>query len=454
MSVAWQQQVFALDARYNAHRAKGSPNFRTLYIRRRNQLLREFGSGKDSNLCRQYLKIRGSLLQSRYGSSFDQISLRRLSTRTSPESNQCNDWMGSFTKDIEDSTSHYSIDDLSPSNPRHTTIHENYAFVGVHHIFDQHTAAVTMLKFANNDRARLCCISNDSTLSICNLLSQPPTLECILKGHTAPVTGCDWSMSNDLLVSSSLDGQLCVWDTSSHKCIRAIRGTTRLLSCLFHPVNNNVVIAGNINGHVEVVNISTGIKHSSSMGGRVLSMAFESSGVNLWAGNDQGYLMLFRYDMNSGKLTKFRRIFLGEQVPISSINWRAWISRETRDPSLLVNLASNSLRLYRVTDKGLELKKNFKVKHSPFFNIKSTFCPIMSFRKGACIVTGSEDSCVYFLDVESDSDSKAVVNKLQGHSSPVLSVSFNYDESLLSTSDNQGLVIVWTRTNKQSSDLT
>lgn len=58
-------------------------------------------------------------------------------------------------------------------------------------------------------------------------------------------------------------------------------------------------------------------------------------------------------------------------------------------------------------------------------------------------VTGSEDSCVYFLDIERES--KAVLNKLQGHACPVLGVSFNYDESLLATSDYQGLVIVWSR---------
>lgn len=46
-----------------------------------------------------------------------------------------------------------------------------------------------MVKFANNDRARLCCVSNDATVSICNVLTQPPTLECILRGHTQAVTG-------------------------------------------------------------------------------------------------------------------------------------------------------------------------------------------------------------------------------------------------------------------------
>ncbi|XP_014246981.1 WD repeat-containing protein 13-like [Cimex lectularius] len=449
MSTAWQQQVFALDARYNAHRAKNHPNFRTLYIRRRNQLLREFGGGKDSALWKQYLRLRGILLQNRYGSSFDQMSLRRLSinTRVSPES----------TAQLSDVDSFNKEGDLSPCRDKSraysgSNLFDNYySFVNVHHIFDQHSSAVTMVKFANNDRARLCCISNDSTVSICNLLTQPPTLECIMKGHEREVTGCDWSFANDLIVTSSLDGQICVWNTSNYKCIRSVRDSvpTELLSCLFHPVNNNIVVAGNIKGQVEVLNISTGIKLRNNVGGKVLSLAFDSSGNSLWAGNDLGYIMSFYFNVNSGKLNKHKRIFVGVSAAITNINWRAWISREARDPSLLVNIAANMIQLYRVTDKGLQLKRGFIIEHkNQNSHIRSTFCPIMSFRKGACIVTGSEDSCVHFLDIGCESVMNAAVNKLQGHSSPVFGVSFNYDESLLSTSDQQGLVIVWKRDTK------
>lgn len=64
-----------------------------------------------------------------------------------------------------------------------------------------------------------------------------------------------------------------------------------------------------------------------------------------------------------------------------------------------------------------------------------------------CIsVTGSEDMCVYFFDVERAT--KAIVNKLQGHSAAVLDVSFNCDESLLASSDAKGMVIVWKREQK------
>lgn len=54
--------------------------------------------------------------------------------------------------------------------------------------------------------------------------------------------------------------------------------------------------------------------------------------------------------------------------------------------------------------------------------------------------------CVHFFDVERAA--KAAVNKLRGHSAPVLDVSFNCDESLLASSDASGMVIVWRREQK------
>ncbi|GCC42646.1 hypothetical protein chiPu_0026764, partial [Chiloscyllium punctatum] len=93
----------------------------------------------------------------------------------------------------------------------------------------------------------------------------------------------------------------------------------------------------------------------------------------------------------------------------------------------------------------LQLKRTFDIQQN-MNPIHSTFCPLMSFRQGACVVTGSEDMCVYFFDVERVT--KAMVNKLQGHSAAVLDVSFNCDESLLASSDTKGMVIIWRREQK------
>ena len=57
----------------------------------------------------------------------------------------------------------------------------------------------------------------------------------------------------------------------------------------------------------------------------------------------------------------------------------------------------------------------------------------MSLLQGACVVSGGEDGSVYFFDVESGT----LVNKLQGHSNPVLCVCWTYDESLLASCDTE-----------------
>ena len=75
------------------------------------------------------------------------------------------------------------------------------------------------------------------------------------------------------------------------------------------------------------------------------------------------------------------------------------------------------------------------------------FCNGKTFSTFDFTVSGSEDMSVYFFDVERET--KPCVNKLQGHSAPVLDVSFNYDESLLASCDALGMVIVWKREQKQ-----
>ncbi|CAG5051859.1 unnamed protein product [Parnassius apollo] len=429
MAAAFQQQIFALDARFNAYRAPGNPNFKTLYIRRRSQLLRENAKFKDIETIKKYINIRSQLLQRRYGVQ-DNISISSASSRARSSSKAS-----------------LAVDDI----PNHTfkkkndlSISENYAFSGVHHIFDQHTEEVSVVKFANNDRSKLCCASSDGTVSICDVTASPPKVSFILEGHTKAVTGVDWSASNEQLVTCGADAALCVWEPARRRRLRRARGplSAPLLCCAFLPANNNMVIAGNARGMVAVLNVSTGIYPkggSSILGGKVLSIACESSGRMFWAANDKGVIVSYHMS-GAGALSKLRRCCVGGAV--TSLSWSPWLARH---PALLVSATDNSLYLFRITDRegSLSLKKRFETAHSRY-SVKSTFCPIMSFRRGVCVVSGGEDACVYFLDIEGHAD-QPVVNKLQGHASAVLGVSFSYDESLLASSDVSGLVIVWRR---------
>lgn len=86
------------------------------------------------------------------------------------------------------------------------TIEENYAFTGVYHIFDQHSGAVTAVKFANDDKSRLACCSMDGTVSVCQLIPAPATVICVLKGHSSGVTGLKYFLYtlNNLLKDSDI----------------------------------------------------------------------------------------------------------------------------------------------------------------------------------------------------------------------------------------------------------
>ncbi|KAI5729416.1 hypothetical protein M8J76_002280 [Diaphorina citri] len=400
----WQQQAFALDVRLNAHRVAKHANLRTLYIRRRNQLLRENSAStsdqlRNDQLRKTYIKIRSHLLTQRYNVSLDTMSVNSKgrsvhSVPSTPDLSATNIWNEQVLSENE----------VVPTN------------------------AVSMIKFAHNDRARLCAVSHDCTMSVCNVATSPPHVEFVFQGHSRPVTGCDWSASNDLIATCSLDGSVRLWSVQDRVCLRRVTELTGhpVFSCLFHPVNNNLLLTGSSAGMVAVVNVSTGIY--------------------VKGGSCKGVIVSILCD-DLGRLSKGKRLVLSQDCPITCLSWRSWISREARDPTLLVNIAANAVCILKVLDKegAVQLKRKFNVNHkSSKYQVRSTFCPIMSFREGACVVTGSEDSCVYFLDIQSK-EHKNAVNKLQGHACPVLGVSFNYDESLLATSDYQGLIILWSR---------
>ena len=150
-----------------------------------------------------------------------------------------------------------------------TTLSENYAFAGVYHVFDQHTdsagngesweriqgvaglsgarltlLAVPKVQFAHDDRHLLACCSLDGTISVCRLAPGPPAVLRVLRGHDGGVADFAWSLSNDVLVSASLDGTLRLWAPNDGRCIRRVPDPdgAALLCCAFQPLNNNLTV--------------------------------------------------------------------------------------------------------------------------------------------------------------------------------------------------------------------
>lgn len=450
------QQIIALDAKYKNYRCKNDRSFRTAYIRRRIQLLREYSKNNiiDYNIRREYLKLRKQIINKLFGPMSEISSMIGSSIRSSRlylDKTECND-----VKENEEKCNSLKLvptehAEASRKMAGGTSVDENYAFRGMHHIFDDHAGhKTTAVKFANDEKDLFAYSSMSGSIFICTL-SPNPTVLHQLQRHDGGTTDFCWSLSNDLIISVGFDSSLRLWQANTGTTLRVILSKKLGLAggpvhcCLFQPLNNNMVLCGNGGGQVFVVNISTGKLVKNGLGsttGAVISMSFDSSGRLLWCGTDNGHIYSFKFDLLTGSLTKLHEMLINRLSMITSIQSRSWASREASNPSVLVNVSKNLLSLYKVVDETglLQLKKNFHVKHTDTI-IKSVFCPIMSFRRGACVVSGSEDGNIAFFDIERAT--KTRVNLLQGHSSAVVDVSFNHDESMLVSCDVQGSVFVW-----------
>nr|XP_032626089.1 LOW QUALITY PROTEIN: WD repeat-containing protein 13 [Chelonoidis abingdonii] len=385
MAAVWQQ-VLAVDARYNAYRTPGFPQFRTQYIRRRSQLLRENAkAGHDPGARKLYVRLRAQLLAQRYGPLSEQSSFRAYSNSIVRSSRTTLDRMEDFEDDARalgarghrrsvsrgsyqlqaqmnraayderppGSVVPTSVAEASRAMAGDTTLSENYAFAGMYHVFDQHVdEAVPKVQFANDDKHLLACCSLDGTISVCQLAPAPPARVLrVLRGHSrGPSTDFrTGSSSNDVLVPPRWTAPCAFWAAAAVRYVAA-----------------SLDAPGRCSG-----------------------------------GDDRGTvcLLLSFFDMH-GKLTG-KRVVVQEAALHHKHFWPApGVSREARDPSLLSQRCLQQLLPYtRVVDtRGpCKLKRSYQIQQGSTL-VRSIFCPLLSFRRGA---SGTRNVRLLFFDVMS-----------------------------------------------------
>ncbi|CAN0910517.1 WD repeat-containing protein 13 [Linum grandiflorum] len=353
------------------------------------------------------------------------------------------------------------VPSVNPSSTRRTSVSSNgsdmdrsrerrpepaYSFVGMHCIFDQSKAAVTVLKFGKRSSDLLAYGASDGTLTVCTV-NQPPSVLKQLNGHSKDVTDFDFSSNNQYIASSSMDKTVRVWELSKGTCIRVIYGVTPQLCIRFHPVNNNFLSVGNVNREISVFNFSTGRTITKSvLGNEITSMDHDHTGQLIFCGDGQGCIYSMGMDSRTGALSRSHRYRSSSKTksPVTTVQYRSF-SLLARGPVLLTCTQDGNLTLFSV---ALEIKGYLTIycslKLAPrVHSMRASFCPLLSLEKGEYIVAGSEDSNVDFYDLTKPKN--PCVNKLQGHQFPVIGVTWNYGENLLASSDEHGVVIVWKR---------
>lgn len=321
-----------------------------------------------------------------------------------------------------------------------------YSFVGMHCIFDQCKAMVTVIKFGHMSSDLLAYGASDGSLTVCTV-STPPSVLKQLTGHTKDVTDFDFSANNQYIASSSIDKTVRVWDTSKGLCMRVIYGISSQLCIRFHPVNNNFLSVGNSNKEITVFNFSTGRTiNKSNFDSEVTAMDHDHTGQLIFCGDALGCVYTVTMNSHTGFLSRSHRYRSSgkQKSPVTTVQYRTF-SLLANGPVLLTFSRDGSLSFFSVS---LEVQGYLTIRcalklSARLHSIRASFCPLLSLEKGEYIVAGSEDANVYFYDLTRPRH--ACVNKLQGHGYPAIGVAWNHGENLLASSDFGGTVIVWKR---------
>eukprot|EP00300_Choanocystis_sp_HF-7_P017563 c19765_g1_i2.p1 GENE.c19765_g1_i2~~c19765_g1_i2.p1 ORF type:complete len:1607 (-),score=381.49 c19765_g1_i2:1320-5537(-) len=113
-----------------------------------------------------------------------------------------------------------------------------------------HSLPVTALAFSPDDRI-LCSASEDQSIRLWDSLSGEH-LHTFFNAHFRAVSGVAFSSnssdSETLLTSVGLDAKIKLWSCVSRKCITAIHGHTRPITCLTYAANGQVTVCGDWDG--------------------------------------------------------------------------------------------------------------------------------------------------------------------------------------------------------------
>ncbi|KAL8556153.1 hypothetical protein ACS0TY_003807 [Phlomoides rotata] len=321
-----------------------------------------------------------------------------------------------------------------------------YSFVGMHFIFDQCKAMVTVIKFGHMSSDLLAYGASDGSLTVCTV-STPPSVLKQFTGHTKDVTDFDFSANNQYIASASIDKTVRVWDIPKGLCMRVIYGVSSQLCIRFNPVNNNFLSVGNANKEIMVFNFSTGRSiNKSNFDSEVTAMDHDHTGQLIFCGDAQGCVYTVTMNSRTGALSRAHRhrSKAKHKSPVTTVQYRTF-SLLARGPVLLTFSRDGSLSFFSVSlEVQGYLTLRCALKLTPrLHSIRASFCPLLSLEKGEYIVAGSEDANVYFYDLTRPRHT--CVNKLQGHSYPVIGIAWNHGENFLASSDFGGSVIVWKR---------
>eukprot|EP00123_Amoebidium_parasiticum_P005190 comp16431_c0_seq2/m.14357 comp16431_c0_seq2/g.14357 ORF comp16431_c0_seq2/g.14357 comp16431_c0_seq2/m.14357 type:complete len:287 (-) comp16431_c0_seq2:14-874(-) len=271
-----------------------------------------------------------------------------------------------------------------------------------------------------------------------------------MDGHDSGVADFDWSFDNKKIASVGGQDKACkVWDTKTGHLLQSISVGSNATCCVFFPSAGDLLVVGTTSGLILSFNIITGQNMGrEKVGTEVTALVFDTTGHLLFVGDALGHVTTYEFNpegrgglsfWGSSMLTRRYRASLGN--PVTGLFYQRQKRVELPESLLLVTIKPSVLCLFSVNRTGeLEVERQYSI------NIKSDAVDLgcqAVMGPDSTIVAGNMHNTVMVINAESNSKSKKA--ELYGHGTPVLSLAFNVDSSVLLSGDESGAVLAWRR---------
>ncbi|OAY63721.1 COMPASS-like H3K4 histone methylase component WDR5B [Ananas comosus] len=297
-----------------------------------------------------------------------------------------------------------------------------------------HTGAVSCVKFSNDGRL-LASASLDRTVVVYPAASSFSPL-ATLSGHQEGISDLAWSSDSHYLCSASDDRSLRIWDvrnlagaSSDDRCVKILRGHTSFVFCANFNPQSNLIASGAFDCTVRIWDVKAGkcVRAIDAHDLPVTSVHFIKDGSIVVSTSHDGSCKI--WDVASGKCLK---VLIDDKTPAVS-----FAKFSPNGKFILVATLDDTLKLCNYsTGKFIKIYTG---------HVNRTYCITSTFSvtNDKYIVSGSEDNCVYIWDLQG----KNVLQKLEGHTDTVISVSCHPTENKIASAglQNDRTVRIWTQ---------
>ncbi|XP_064971906.1 COMPASS-like H3K4 histone methylase component WDR5B [Musa acuminata AAA Group] len=289
-----------------------------------------------------------------------------------------------------------------------------------------HRRAVSCVKFSN-DGLYLASASLDKTVIV--WASDTFGTVATFSGHSEGISDLAWSSDSHYVCSASDDRTLRVWDVHqpSNGCVRTFRGHISFVFCAdFNPPSDRIA-SGSFDQTVRIWDVKSGkcIKTIEAHDEPVTSVHFIRDGSIIVSASHDGSCKI--WDADSGACLK---VLIDDKTPAVSFS-----KFSPNGKFILIATLDDTLKLCNYsTGKFLKI-------YTGHVNRRYCITSAFSVTNGKYIVSGSEDKCAYLWDLQS----KQMIQKLEGHTDTVISVSCHPTRNIIASAglDNDKTVRIW-----------